>query len=268
MIYGMYLSTMGAMVQTQRHATISNNLANTNTTGFKPDWSIFTEVPVENEFHPERQFLWDKILMKSGGGVWNDTTITNLKPGPMQFTGNVFDVALHDEPNSNTSSFFMVRPENAQEGDVYFTRDGHFIPDDNGVLRTTGGDLVLGPDGDPITVPLEQYANVTINKEGMILNVTPEGTEELGQLGVFRTPEFYNMVKVGDNRFYSDEATMENWQNGVQGGYLEMSATSAITEMTNMIEASRIYETNMKFLTIQDDTLGDTIRRVGTWTGN
>ena len=49
----------------------------------------------------------------------------------------------------------------------------------------------------------------------------------------------------------------------MKGGYLEESATNPIDEMTNMIEASRIYETNMRFLTIQDDTLGQTVRRVG-----
>ncbi len=269
MIYGMYLSTMGALVQSQRHATISNNLANTNTNGFKPDWSIFTEVPVENEYHPERRFLWDQILMKTGGGVWNDTTITNLKPGPLQFTGNVFDVALQDDTAAGTYSFFAVRSQNALEDtDVYFTRDGHFVPDDQGVLRTVSGDLVLGPDGEPIVIPMaEDFANITINKDGMIMSTTPDETAAIGQIGVFRTDEFFNMVKLGDNRFYSDGAPMENWQNGVQGGYLEMSATSAITEMTNMIEASRVYETNMKFLTIQDETLGSTIRRVASSTG-
>ena len=55
---------------------------------------------------------------------------------------------------------------------------------------------------------------------------------------------------------------MENWQNGVMGGYLEESATSAIEEMTNMIEASRVYEANMRFLTIQDEQLGNAVRRI------
>lgn len=85
----------------------------------------------------------------------------------------------------------------------------------------------------------------------------------LGQIGVMRTADYEDLVKVGDNLFFSDGAEWENWQNGVMPGYLEMSATHAIEEMTNMIEASRIYETNMRFLSIQDEQLGNAVRRIG-----
>ncbi|MDR1533530.1 MAG: flagellar hook-basal body complex protein, partial [Planctomycetota bacterium] len=147
MIYGMYLSTMGALIQTHRHATISNNLANTNTHGFKPDWSVFTEVPVENNWHGERIFLWDKILMNTGGGVWNDATLTNLAPGPLRETGNPFDIALHDEPGSESRSFFRLRPDQAGPEGIYYSRAGHFVPDQEGMLRSPTGDLVLDPEG-------------------------------------------------------------------------------------------------------------------------
>ncbi len=261
MIYGMYLSTMGALVQSQRHATISNNLANTNTNGYKPDWSIFKEVPVENAFHPERMYEWDKILMNTGGGVWNDTTHTNLKAGPLEYTGNTFDVALQDEPNSNMFSFFMIRPESAG-GETYFTRDGHFVPDSAGILRNMAGDLVLNPEGDPINVVAPPNSAISIREDGAIYANNEEGNFLLGQIGVMRTADYDLMVKTGENRFIADGAQMENFQAYVQGGYLEKSATHAIEEMTSMIEASRIYETNMRFLTIQDEQLGNAVRRI------
>ena len=267
MIYGMYLSTMGALVQSHRHATISNNLANTNTHGFKPDWSIFTEVPVENEFHPERRFLWDKVLMNTGGGAWNDTTVTNLSAGPMQYTGNPFDIALHDEPGSNTYSFFMVRP-GIDDSRPYYSRDGHFVPDQDGFLRNMGGDLLLGPTGEPVNITAPEHSVITVTEDGSIYANTPEENVLLGQIGVMRTADYENMVKVGDNRFISEGATMENWQNGVMGGYLEESSTNPIEEMTNMIEASRIYETNMRFLTIQDEQLGNAVRRIAQRSGS
>ncbi|MCL2000762.1 MAG: flagellar hook basal-body protein [Planctomycetes bacterium] len=269
MIYGMYLSTMGALVQSHRHATISNNLANANTHGFKPDWSIFTEVPVENEFHPERRFLWDKILMHTGGGVWNEMTFANPAPGPMQYTGNPLDAALHDEPGSGRHSFFAITPSNTGDGEVFYTRGGHFVPDQNGVLRTVAGDMVLGVDGQPITVIVPENSAVAIREDGTIIaNLRDgEGNVILGQIAIYRTADFLEMVKVGDSRFRAEGAQMENWQNGVMGGYLEESATSAIEEMTNMIEASRIYETNMKFLSIQDEQLGNAVRRIAARPG-
>ncbi|MDR2392422.1 MAG: flagellar hook-basal body protein [Planctomycetota bacterium] len=266
MIYGMYLSTMGALVQTHRHATISNNLANANTHGFKPDWSQFTEVPVENEFHQDRFALWDRILMNTGGGVWNDTTVTNLSPGPMQETGNPFDVALHDEPHSGTWSFFRFRPDGAGPDRIYYSRDGHFVPDQDGILRNVAGDMVLDPDGAPVNVTAPPRSVITVREDGVVVANNPDGNAILGQIGVFRTADYKNMVKTGDSRFVSDGAAMENWQNGVMGGYLEESATSAIEEMTNMIEASRVYEANMRFLTIQDEQLGNAVRRIAART--
>ena len=266
MINGMYLSTMGALVQTGRHATIANNLANANTHGFKPDWSIFTAVPVENAWHPERRFQWDKILMRTGGGVWNDTTITNLREGPLQRTGNAFDIALANEVGSGMTSFMMISPDGAEPGEVYYTRAGHLTPDQNGVLRTTTGDRVLDPAGEPIVIPMEDgNPEVQIRDDGTILSRAEGGMESVavGQIGVVRTADYRNMKKEGDSRFVSQGAEMLPWQNGVRSGYLEESATNAIDEMTGMIEASRIYETNMRFITIQDETLGQTVRRVG-----
>lgn len=261
MIYGMYLSTMGALVQSQRHATISNNLANANTNGYKPDWSLFKEVPVENLFHPERVFEWDKILMNAGGGVWNDTTCTNLSAGPLEFTGNSFDVGLQDEPNSDKFSFFMIRPENGDE-QIYYSRDGHFVPDQDGILRNMAGDLVLDPAGEAINVTAPAGSIINVGEDGTIIANNPDGNLILGQIGVMRTADYQLMVKTGDNRFIADGAEMENYQAYVQGGYLEKSATHAIEEMTNMIEASRIYETNMRFLSIQDEQLGNAVRRI------
>ncbi len=261
MIYGMYLSTMGALVQTHRHATISNNLANTNTNGFKPDWSVFREIPAENYFHPERSMHWDKILMHSGGGAWNDTTYSNLQPGPMEWTSNPFDVALHDEPHSGKYSFFTIRPE-AEGAETYYSRDGHFVPDEQGILRNMAGDLVLNPDGAAINVTAPAGSVVTIGEEGDIIANHPDGNTVLGRIAVARTADWDLMVKIGDNRFRSEGAAMEPYQNGVMGGYIEKSATLAIDEMTNMIEASRIYETNMKFLSIQDEQLANAVSRI------
>ncbi|MDR1612000.1 MAG: flagellar hook basal-body protein [Planctomycetota bacterium] len=261
MINGMYLSTMGALVQTGRHATISNNLANSNTTGFKPDWSMFQAVPTENEWHPERRFLWDKILMNTGGGVWNDATVTNLTPGPMQFTGNTFDIAIHDEPGSGKSGFFTVQSD---AGDAYFSRDGHFVPDQNGVLRNTNGDRLLDVAGGQVAISPPEGTTVHIRDDGMIEYQALGGETVLGQqIAVLRTADYREMKKVGDSRFIPRDAVMEPWQNGIKSLYLEESATNPVDEMTNMIEAARIYDTNMRFLSIQDETLGQTVRRVG-----
>ncbi len=126
------------------------------------------------------------------------------------------------------------------------------------------GDMVLDPAGEPINVTAPQDSAITIREDGVIVANTRDGTGNviLGQIGVARTADFDLMVKTGENRFIADGAEMENYQGYVHGGYLEMSATHAIEEMTNMIEASRVYETNMRFLTIQDEQLGNAVSRI------
>jgi flagellar basal body rod protein FlgG len=135
------------------------------------------------------------------------------------------------------------------------------------MLRSPTGDLVLDPEGEPINVAAPPLSAVTVREDGVIVANNPEGNFILGQVGVFRTADFRNLVKVGDSRFVSEGAEMENWQNGVKGGYLEESASSPIEEMTNMIEAARVYEANMRFLTIQDEQLGNAVRRIGAPSG-
>ena len=127
MINGIYLSTMGAMVQSTRHATIANNLANVNTTGYKPDWARFRHIPSESEWNPARRFTADEVLRYTGGGAWMESTATNLVPGPPQVTGNPFDLYLHDDDPRGAVSFFMVRPAGQAAGEVEYTRAGQFI---------------------------------------------------------------------------------------------------------------------------------------------
>jgi len=259
MINGIYLSTMGALAQSGRHATISNNLANVNTSGFKPDWSRFRAIPAENVWHPERRILWDEILAKTGGGVWNETTATNLhREGPFQQTGNLFDLALHDDPATGAVSFFAVQP--SWGGDVRFTRAGHFIVGDTGELLTPTGDRLLDIDGDPIVV--DQDWDVHVREDGVVAAVVEGETVPIAQIAVVATTDHRGLTKVGDNLFELNGAEWDAPPGRVRSGYVEQSATHAVEEMVNMIEASRVYEANMKFVTMQDDTLGQTVRRI------
>ena len=77
MNYGMYVSTMGALVPTQRHATMSHNFAHSNTHGVNPDWCIFKEGTVENICHPGRLYQWDEFLINTGGGCVTQKTYSN-----------------------------------------------------------------------------------------------------------------------------------------------------------------------------------------------
>jgi flagellar basal-body rod protein FlgG len=260
MINGMYLSTMGAMVQNARHGVTANNLANSNTTGFKPDYTRFRAIPAESVLQPGHRREIDEILEQTGGGTWLDETATDFTPGAFRHTGNPFDLAIDDaQAADGRVGFFMVRP-GGEAGEVLYTRDGSFRLNGSGQLVTSTGALVLDPQGGPIQIP-DGAGGVRVNADGWIRSETDN--TPLAQIGVVRTAEPLEMTKVGDNLFRRDDAELANDQSGVRHSTLESSAANPIFEMVNMIEGFRSYEANMRFITIQDQTLGDTVSRVG-----
>ncbi len=258
MINGMYLSTMGALVQTARHGVVANNLANANTPGFKPDWTVFESLPAESLLQPGSRAEIDRILEQTGGGSWINQTATDFRPGVLRETGDAFDLALkQDEPGKQ--SFFMIRKE--EGGDVFYTRAGDFNLDSNGRLATSEGYSVLGTDGAPIQLPAGAQAEIM--EDGTIRDRLT--FVALGQVGVVRTDQAGQLRKVGDSLYANEtgEVRFENSQRNVVSGHVEDSGTVPVNEMVHMIEAQRTYEANMTFLRIQDEGLGNVVQRLG-----
>ena len=67
---------------------------------------------------------------------------------------------------------------------------------------------------------------------------------------------------MGDDDVFGAQAGGLGQRGVLRSGALEDSATNSIMEMASMIEGHRTYDTNMKFLTMQDETLGQTVRRI------
>lgn len=261
MINGMYLSTMGAMIQGARHEVIANNLANASTAGFKPSRITFRSIPAESLWKQDNRLEINRILEQTGGGAWVNSTPALFVQGSLSETGNLFDLALEDR-GEQANRFFMTR---AADGDtVNYTRNGRFVAGSDGLLKTLDGQLVLGPAGSPIAIPSD--ARLSISANGTIQNLVnddPRVYEDVGQVGVVRADDPTKLKKLGANRYALHEATMTPDQQGVKSGWIEQSATEPVKEMTSMIEAQRAYEANMSFLRIQDATLGDTVSRLG-----
>ncbi len=255
MIYGMYLSTMGAMVQSSRHASTANNLANSNTVGFKPDWTQFQVLPAESELQGSHRRAIDGLLEQTGGGVWLDKTVTDFTAGNYRPTGNPLSLALNDE--NGKTRFFVV--QNSADNQAYLTRAGNFVTNSDGQLMTDTGFNVLDGNGMKVTIP--DGVEPRVLNDGSIRDEI--SGQVIAQVGVMSTDEPHKMKKIGDSLFDPQDAQVVNDQNGVLGGTLEESSSNTITEMVNMIEGHRMYESNMKFLSMQDETLGTVVSRIG-----
>ena len=261
MIYGMYLSTMGALVQTTRHSVISNNLANSSTVGFKPETTTFKELPAESRFPGNSRREIDRLLEKTGGGTWLSSITGDFSQlGPLKETGSPFNVAL-DNREDGSVAFFAALDNN---GKMAYTRNGEFSINQHGMLSTKDGRLVLSPNGESIQLTdIDDEVKLTLRmrSDGAILD-DKTGTI-YGQVGIWATKTPEKMLRLGDNMFDRNNVELEPSQERLLVGVVESSAVNPVLEMVNMIEAFRAYEANMGFIRTQDETLAGTVQRLG-----
>ncbi len=248
MPYGLYLSASGANAQSHRLEVLSHNLANINTPGFKPHLSILQSRPSEAI---ERGDVngGDGTIDDLSGGVSIQPNQTQFVQGPIQSTGNRTDFAINDE-----ESFFAI-----QRGDQQLlTRAGNFLFDSNGALVTPNGDPVLSSSGDPLRivpgVPYEVLDGGVIEQAG------------LGRRSIMltRPKEAGDLARVGDNLYQplTPPTTVPDSQRKIISGSLESSGVKPTTAMMELIEASRVYEANVRLIQSQDQAMGQLISRV------
>lgn len=247
MPYGIYLSASGAQAQNHRLEVLSHNLANINTPGFKPHLAMLqarhSEAIARGEVSPGSRGIDD-----IGGGVAINDNKTLMQQGPMEQTKRKTDFAINDD-----RSFFVVQRGEEQ----LLTRAGGFLFNSSGVLTTTDGYTVLGADGNPIKIdPNRPYES----KDGGFIQ--QGGTSR--PLMVVQTQEPGDLSRVGDNLFRSltPPEPVENKDRRIVSGFLEKSGVVPTTAMMELIEASRLYEANLRMIQHQDQALGNLVGRL------
>ena len=246
MPYGLYISAEGAQVQSRRLEVIANNIANVDTVGFKRDLAVMqsrcSEALGRGLVSPGEAPQGD-----IGGGVQFHQTVTDFSPGALRKTDNPTDVAL------NGDGFFVVRK--GQER--LLTRAGNFRLTSGGQLVTQQGYPVLSQDGSPITIGAEGPWD--IDSSG---NINQSGTQQ--PLQIAKPASLGDLAKVGENLFRPLGSIRPVAQNdrAVAGGYLEMSDVQPTTEMTTMIETSRLLEANINIMQAHNGMLSNLIDKV------
>jgi len=247
MPYGVYLSAAGANAQSHRLEVLSNNLANVNTNGFKPEHAVlqarFAEMIEQGSVQPGRGGIDDL-----GGGVTIQPAVTSFDMGAMRTTGNETDFAIN-----NADQFFVI-----QRGDEQLlTRSGDFLFDSAGKLITQNGESVLGSDGQPIRIaPNLPYQ---IQGDGRIAQAG-----EVRDLMLAKPKSKGDLVHAGGNMFKPLAAfdLAAPGERQVSNRMLESSGVSATGMMMELIDASRSYEANVRMIQNQDNVMGTLISRV------
>ncbi len=233
MDYGLYLSTAGASVQDARVDSITNNLANLHTPGFRKLIQSFIERPVESKEDGGHPFKEEPLLDKIGGGVFFHRTRVSRQSGPVEQTGRRSDVAI-----KGPRGYFGIQ----KDGERFYTRAGNFVIDKTGRLLTPGGFNVLDRSGNPISLE----------------NPVTDGFASRLMLRDFpRTAEVAK--RAGNLLQFKGEGTDLDPTDRVVERHLEKSPVSPVAELVALIKAHRGYEANTRMIQAQDEALGGII---------
>jgi len=246
MNYGLYLSAMGVLANSQRQDVIANNLANAETVGFKKDLALFQEQRTEAQIHGHRQQSND-LLEPLGGGLVPSGTTLDLSQGPIENTSNPLDVAILGD------GYFAVR--NGEN--LMLTRAGRFQVDRNGVLATEAGHPVLSDKMSSISIA---PGAVNIGKDGIIT----QNAQTVGRLGVFSVPDPKLLAKRGANLMsYPDiERSLKASDAQLHNEALEQSNSEPTTELAALMDAQRQLEANANMIRYQDQMLSRLVNDV------
>lgn len=224
-----YVAMTGAAQTLSQQATVSHNLANVGTTGFRAEYNVFRAVPVVGQGAPTRAYVLDNSVG------------ADFAPGPMQHTGRDLDVAVEG------SGWIAVQ---APGGGEAYTRDGNLQVSPNGVLQTRGGQPVMG-EGGPISLPPD--TTVTIAKDGTISAVQtgtrPSTVVTVGRIKLVDPPAA-QLQKGADGLFRlagRGDAPADP-KVTLASGTLEGSNVNAVEAMVAMISLARQFDMQMKML--------------------
>ena len=229
-----YTAMTGASHVLQQQAAVSENLANTNTPGFRATLNTFRAVPLVGEGLPTRTFVVDS------------TAGSDFTPAAFQPTGRALDVAV------NGTGWLAVQ---ASDGKEAYTRNGSLQISSNGVLQTRTGQNVLGESG-PITIP--PNVQISFAKDGTI-SAVPDGPQASSVTVVGRlklvNPDALKLERGGDGlfRLKDGSAAAADAKTEVVPGNLEGSNVSTVEMLVNMISLARKFDMQMKMLQTADN---------------
>jgi flagellar basal-body rod protein FlgG len=238
--------------------TISNNLANVNTAGYKKMRADFEDLiyqTVKTAGTPATEDTVVPVGIQMGHGVKLADTQRVFTQGALQNTEIATDMAIQGD------GFFRIQ---MYDGSWAYTRNGNFKVDETGRLVTSNGYWVL-PD---IIMP-ENFLpeTITVSQDGRVSVKVPQIDDEpieVGQVELYRFPNPVGLTAVGENLFKITNASGDPipGRPGYEGmgkiahKFLEMSNVAVVREMVDLIVAQRAYEFNSRTIQTSDNMLG------------
>lgn len=250
------IGATGMYAQQMNVETISNNIANMTTAGYKRQRAEFQDLLYQNIRRPGSTSTDSGTILpvglQLGSGVRLDAIARTHSQGSLDITDNQLDIAV------NGDGFIQIQ---MPDGTTSYTRDG--------TLQLNGDGLVVTKEGYQVnpglTIP-PTATQITINNSGEVW-VKLDGQIDPQNIGQIQLAKFINpagLEAIGKNLLLETPASGSPIEGipgaegfgGIQQGALELSNVNIVSEMTRMISAQRAYEMNSKVIKTSDDMLG------------
>ncbi len=264
MMRSLWTAASGMISQQTNVDTISNNIANVNTIGYKKETAEFKSLLYQTiqERTTSANGETKPIGAQVGLGVRNSSITSIFKQGNMTETEIDTDFAIDGD------GFFQVM---GMDGETYYTRNGKFgwaVGNDGMLLANSDGLPVLDTYGVPIELDAAEYdmSKVTIDTNGILYYPDETGNPASLdiQIGLVQFSNPAGLTKEGDTLLAVSEASGEpvleaesdtRKKSVIRQGYLEASNVQIVDEMVNLIVAQRAYEMNSKAIIASDEML-------------
>jgi flagellar basal-body rod protein FlgF len=238
---GLYVGVSSQIALERRLNTIADNMANMNTVGFRS-----TEVKFDEVLSKTQNDINAKVAFVSQGNDY-----LNTRTGDLQRTGNPLDFSIKG------NAWFAIQTP----GGRVLTRDGRFTMDEVGQLRSIRGYSVLDAGGSPIQLnrdggPPEVGADGIIRQNG----------QTVATLGLFTADVSKGFTRYDNSGVITVDApqpVVEGMQNSVVQGYIEQSNVNGISEMTQLIQVNRAFESISALMKDSESSLDQAIKTLG-----
>lgn len=252
----LWTAASGMKAQQLNIDTISNNLSNVNTTGYKKQRIEFKDLMYEKLRRTDYNEGEGKpVNLEVGHGVMPAATVRSFTQGSFEQTNNNLDFAI------NGQGFFVVRDTN---DNLFYTKDGSLklsIEDGEARIATADGYYVQSDIGD---IELgRDISDIFVSPDGVVSvkRTDTEEIEEIATLSVVKFPNPAGLESVGKNLLKQTTASgeyVESFQGDageILQGFLETSNVQVVEEMIKLITAQRAYEVNSKSIQTSDEML-------------
>lgn len=251
----LWVPVSAAISQQQKVDTLANNVANANTPGFKKTDLTFREhltvleKGLSEAALPNKTWAPEDFYNTHGNEssfVKTDGSYTNFNQGQIIPTGNIYDLALKGK------GFFEVLSPNG----VRYTRKGNFTINNEGRLTTDQGFFVLGKKTDENISPEQRLISMpqgtfSVTKEGSIIS----SDTIIAQLNLVEFKDNHALLKEGNSLFSNNDQDniIDENRTLIFQGYQEQSNVNVIQEMSELIKASRNFESIQRVIKTYDN---------------